>query len=239
MPQSRDINLLLITSAILLGVVGLNLAGYSPFAGNKYVTVTGTAIESQQNQISTFSATVTSVNSVKSIAVSEMNSKSDALLAAIKEFGIPEKDIETTYVNVYQEQRWIQDEGRSIPGDWRASTTVEIVLRDLSQSSDLYEMLSLQDTESLYGPNSRIDSEGTDETGLMALALNNARVKAASIARAGGMRLGPMVRLVEGTSYSDDVYGFPRMGAGGGDGMEIAPGSTDVSKTVTVTFRLR
>lgn len=240
--NSKDIHLLLVTSVVLLLAVGLYLAssfGMIAFGKGDNVTVTGSSITIQGNQIATFTAGISSVNSDKSTAVADMTGKAIETIAAVKKFGIPDVDIKTTNINVYQEQIYDQTKQKSVLGDWRANESVEIKLRDITKAADLATMLSTFSTDSLYGPNFTVDSKSTDESSLLVGALADARTKAQAIAKASGRKLGNMTNFSEGNTLGNSVTPLYSATGMGGGGVPAEPGSTDITRVVTVTYRLR
>jgi uncharacterized protein len=240
--NSKDMNLLLITTIVLLLSVGFYLAnslGMIALGKGDFVTVTGTSKITQGNQIATFTAGVTSINSDKSSAVSDMTRKATEIITAVKSFGVSDADIKTTNINVYQDQIYDQNKQKTTLGDWRAGESVEIRLRDTTKTSDLATMLAAISTDSLYGPNFTVDNKNTDEGSLLVTALLNARTKADAIAKASGKRLGNMTNLYEVTTANNGTNTIYAAGGLGGGTVPAEPGSTDITKTVTVTYRLR
>jgi uncharacterized protein YggE len=239
--NSKDIHLLLITAVVLLFSVGIYLAnsfGMLAFGKGDYVTVMGTSKTTQGNQIATFTAGISTLNSDKNAAVAEMTRKSTEILAAVKNFGIPDADIKTDNINIYQDQTYDQTEQKYVLGDWRATESVEIKLRDITKATDLTTLLS-SISDSLYGPNFAVDSKSTDESSLLVGALVDARAKADAVAKASGKKLGNMTNFFEGTAANNSLTPVYSAGGMGGGAPIVVPGSTDITKTVTVTYRLR
>lgn len=242
--NSKHINLLLVTVVALLLLVGAYLAnsfGMITLGKGEFVTVIGTSTAAQPNQIATFSVNVQASNSDKDLSVADMTTKADELIGAIKVFGIADADIKTENINVYQEQNYDQATQTSIPGNWRASEGVTIKLRDMVRASEFVTMLSTNTSvDSMYGPSFEVDSKSTDENSLLVSALADAAVKAGAVAKASGRQVGAMVSFYEGVDSSGNVGPLYARGMGGGGGnVPVEVGTTDVSKTVTVTYRLR
>ena len=160
----------------------------------------------------------------------------------IKDFGIPEEDIETTSLNIYQRQDSVYRGGVTTYelGDWFASYTINAKLRDLTRSDDLTALLATVEKASMWGPNLTIDDKMIDEEALLNAAIEDARNKASAIAVGMGRKLGRAVQINEGSAQY--MYGgvkYEALGSGGGGGIPVEPGSTSTYKNVTVVFELR
>jgi len=93
----------------------------------------------------------------------------------------------------------------------------------------------------MWGPNLSIDSKKTDSDELLTSAIEDARQKAERMAKSMGAKLGKVIKVEEGGAGSPILYGLAKEDSRmmGGGGAPIEPGSTEISKTVTVTFELR
>ncbi len=203
------------------------------------ITVRGEAKQQERSQVAQFSAGVNSVNDDKEAALNEVNSKIEALIDAVKTFGIPDEDIKTQSVNVHQNEERFYEEGREKyrPGQWRVSNTIEVKLRNVDKASGLADLLTKSGATNVYGPNFMVDNTQDVEVNLMDEAIANAKKRAEKAASASGRKLGKVLTVVEGASTSR-VMPMMAMEAGGGGGPAIEPGSSTVSQTVTVTFEL-
>jgi uncharacterized protein len=204
------------------------------------VTVTGEAQSQQKSQIATFTAGVTSVNDNKEIAVKSVNDSVSALIGSVKEFGIPEDDIKTQNLSVYQMEEPITKDGRqrTEPGQWRVSNDITIKLRNIDQTEDLVNLLNSSGATNVYGPNFAVDDTQDAEIGLLSEAIKNARQKADAIAIGSNKQVGEIINVQEGYASSPIPMYALRGDMGGGGGAPVEPGTQTISKSVTVTFEL-
>jgi len=212
--------------------------GSLKLGSERTITVTGTAETKTKNQIASFTAGITVTKDKKDEAVSEVNTKMEEVVKAMKGFGIKTEDIKTQNNSIYQVQEMYYDNGvqKSRPGQWSVSNNVEIVLREVDRSSALSDLLAKTGANNVYGPNFMMDETTSIEEGLAGEAILNARTKAEAMAKSGGAKVGEIISVVEGGETSPV---FPMLkGMGGGGGAVTEPGSATVSKSVTVTFRL-
>lgn len=246
----RSSFLSLLVAMVVLPIVLIGLAYLLPLKNLDWgsvslkpasvVTVNGFASEQQNNQIAEFSAGINAVSNEKQVAIDEVNTKTDALIQAVKAFGVAEKGIKTQNLSVNQEEKLVYEEGSQAyrPGQWRVNNTISIKLEDIEKASDLYKILTDSGATNVYGPNFMIDDQTENEDELLKAAIEDARSKAAAIAAGSGKKLGDVLSVAEGSAQSVIPLLSARMESGGGGG-PVMPGSSEVSKSVTVSFELK
>jgi len=206
------------------------------------VTVSGEAKTVVKNQLASFSVGVNAVNDNKEAAVGEVNSKMAAVIKSVKDFGIKEADIVTQNMSVYQNRNYYMEDGvqKMRKGQWSASNSVEITVREVSKVQELADLLNTSSANNVYGPNFRLDDTNAIELGLYDAAMKDARAKAEAIARASGRNLGK-VMIVNDNGVSQNYLSFPISGGGIATDKVAAPveiGSQTVTKNITVSFEL-
>jgi len=207
--------------------------GKVTFQTPEVVSVSGEAKSQQKNEIASFSAGVMATNMDKNKAIEEVNTKINELIKSVKDFGISAEDIKTQNLSYYQEQRGSQN-----PGQWQVNNTIEIILREAAKASELTDLLAKTGANNVYGPNFRIDDTNQIEKGLYEIAMQDAREKAESMAKASGRKLGKVLSVSDGgTSTNYPMYLKADSGMGGGAATE--PGSSTVYKTINVVFELK
>lgn len=207
------------------------------------ITVRGSSYKQEDNKVAEFTAGVSVTKDDKDKAIEEVNTKAEEIIEAVKDFGIDSKDIKTQNLSVSQSQdRYWDDESQRYkqrPGQWRVSNSVRITLREVDKASELTALLADTGATNVYGPNLRVDIGEQSGDDLLGEAVQDAREKAEKLASQMGVKVVEVIRVMEG-----GVEGGIRpmmldgLGAGGG-GVPIEPGSSRVSKTVTVVFRIR
>lgn len=227
------------------------------------ITVTGTAKKDQINQIANFTAGVESIETSKEAALSKVNENMNQLIEKVKDFGIKAEDIETQSANVYQNTQYInQMEGaessgvttmmypqpplpsKAVKGDWYASNSITIKLREVDRVDGLLAILNNSGANNISGPNFSLDDVQALSDGLLTEAVANARFKAEQIAAANKQKVGKMISVSENGAYP--YYGayesaIPMMAfdrAKTAVDVNLEPGSSQTSKSVTVTFEL-
>lgn len=246
--QCDSIKNSLTSAAVVLGTILLLGAFFIPWSRVNWgklelspastITVTGEAHIQERSQIATFTAGVSVVNDDKQTAVDEVNQKIETLINSVKDFGIPDKDIQTQRLSVYQiEEPYLEGGVRRVrEGQWRANNTIEITLRDVDKASELADLLTESGATDVQGPSFSLEDTQEAEVELLEEAINNAREKADKIAQSSSRKLGKIVTVSEGAQQPSEI--FRALEAGGG-GTPIEPGTETVYKTVTVTFELK
>ncbi len=198
------------------------------------VVVTGESETKQKNEVASFSAGVNAIKEKKEEAVEEVNKKINELTVSVKAFGIPEADIQTQSVNVYEQR----DSVKQNISKWVVNNTIEITLRDVSKVNDLVDLLNKSGANNVYGPSFRIEDTKEAEKTLYNDAVADARERAELIAKASGRKLGKVINVVEGSSSNYGFKAVPMSDSVAG-GAELSPGTSTISKTLTVTFELK
>lgn len=209
---------------------------------SKTLTVTGTYSSNVGNQVASFSLYLSTTNKDKATAVSETNKKAEEVITQIKSFGIKDTDIKTANLNIYQKEEPVWERGVQAykPTDWYAGISIDVTVRDLSRVNDFTMMVTSLKTDSIYGPNFTVDNSSIDETRLLQGALDDASEKARFIGIHMKRNIGKVLHVVEGgSSLYDGAYAKVSNAVGGGGSPDLQPGSSQVSKTITVTYELK
>lgn len=235
-------NLYVLLLFFVLALVGIGMLYVSKATKDRVVTVSGRSSSVMRNKIASFSITLEVNNEDKQTAVKEAAVKSQSIVSAVRDFGIPEADVETTNMNVYRREEPVLENGVTVykPGNWYASYSINVTLRDLNKSTELTALLTSFESTSMWGPNLQIDDENVDEATLLQSAIANARAKADAMAAQVGKRVGGALTVTESNSYDNPImYARGLEGMGGGAGFPIEAGSTEVQKYVVVTFWMK
>lgn len=100
--KTVGILILVIIAAFVLPWRNINWGKLS-FQGET-VVVTGESKTKQKNEVASFSAGVNVIKEKKEEAVDEVNKKINELITSVKDFGIPDEDIKTQSMSIYQQQ---------------------------------------------------------------------------------------------------------------------------------------
>jgi len=207
------------------------------------ITVSGLSEKKEKNQVASFSAGVTAYNDSKEKAIEEVDSKISQITNAVKTFGIPDNDIQTQSLSIYQNQDYVYEGDRQKykPGQWSVSNSINVTLRNIARASELATLLASSGANNVYGPNFSLEDTKETEKALLGEAVNEARKKAEVIASSSGKKLGKIISVSEGglgNNYGP-TFSADYKGMGGGGGIPIEVGTTNIQKSVTVVFEIK
>ena len=171
---------------------------------------------------------------------------SDKIIAVVKEFGVEDKDIKTTYYNLSPRHDYLQNVGQVFRG-YEVEQTFEVKVRNLEVVGEVLVAVTEAGATNIYGPNFEIDEKAQKEYIVEArnAAILRAKEKAQQIADGLGVRLG---RITGFSENEGDYYGMKvtsnsmyreaayDMAAGA---PTLPAGETQVSRTVYLTFEIR
>ena len=220
--------------------------GRLELASSATVTVTGQADGQQISQIATFRAEVAAAEEDRAAATETVNTAVAELIEQVKAFGIPDEDIKTEQISVYE---YSQPEiliypPRPNPDSepaWQASNSISITLRDVSRASDLATLLTESGATNVSGPNFTVDDTVDLERQLLEEAMADARAKANTLLAGTDQKIKRIVSVSEtGSSYPMPLL-YRESAAVGADqavSVPVEPGSQQLYKTITVVFEI-
>ena len=206
--------------------------GASKAAGG--ITVTGVGTVTSVPNEAEFSLGLQTKGATAREALDANSEKMAHVLAALKSAGVEKSDIKTQNISVSPSYA---DEGQ-IDG-YTAGNTVSVKIHDLSKAGKVLDAASNAGANEVYGPSLSRSDEDSLQAKALRDAVGTARKKAAVLADAAGVELGPVTAITEGFSAGPEPYyaeSSTRLMAD--KAVPIEPGTQDVQATVTVTFAI-
>jgi uncharacterized protein YggE len=165
----------------------------------------------------------------------------NAVIAALKEAGIADKDIQTaqfTVTPVYSQARQGRPDEPRITG-YRASNQVRFNIRDISKVSDVLDRAIAAGATDLRGVTFTMSESSKVKDQARAEAIADARRRAEVYAKAVGAQVGRAVAITEaGTVPPRPTFALETAQRAPAAAPPIAPGETTLRVSVTVTFEL-
>jgi uncharacterized protein len=208
-------------------------------SGDRTITVSGHGTVSVVPDTADLMAGVQAQAATATEALDTVGTKSQALIDALKAQGVAQDDITTAGLGLWPT---FDDGSQRITG-YQASTSVTATVHDVAKVGDVVDSLKslVGDQLTLNG----ISFSYKDPEAVMAdartAAVANARVRAEQYAKAAGVGLGGVLRIVE-SSVAEPVMYREMAGAAAPTAADskvaVAPGSQDLAADVSVVFEL-
>lgn len=171
----------------------------------------------------------------RAVAADAARAVIDAVLAA----GVEPADVHTAGIDV--SPTWEHEGGRTVRTGFTVANRVAVTIRDLEQVGVVLDAALGAGATGLDGVTFALADRGPAEHEARVLAVADARARAATIASAAGMTLGPLTVIAEGGA----PVPLPRretrmmaMAADAGGPTPVIPGSVEVIVTVTAEWEL-
>ncbi|HJQ39525.1 MAG TPA: SIMPL domain-containing protein [Thermoanaerobaculia bacterium] len=206
------------------------------------VTVTGTGRATLTPDRFTFTVGVQTVGPTVDVAVAENNKRVQSVIAALKNAGAADKDIQTSNFNIYPQQEYREGNLPRILG-YQVSNTVTVRSTKIGDAGRLLGVAIAAGVNTASGLNFEVsDPARGREQGLKA-AFDDAKAKATLLAQAAGRTLGRAIQIHEGVQPSQPPIPMMRTMAmeakSVAQDVPVEAGSQELSFTITATFELR
>jgi uncharacterized protein YggE len=219
----------------------------APAAAAVQVTSPGPVVELTVNETVEAEPDVVTVSAGVSTqsrtAVEAMRANAQAMTAVIdriKSLGVPERDIQTTGINLGAMFDYDQAARRQVFRGYQASNRVSVKLRDIDRTGEVLDALVAAGATDLGGPDWSIDDDSAARAQARRQALETARTQALEYAKASGYS---DVRVLE---ISESIAAQPpmpflravRAEAADAAATPVQPGMIQAGVTVRVTYEM-
>ena len=221
----------LLLSAVALGGVlrpdGAHSSATATDPGG--ITVTGTGTVNTVPDRAEFSFGVHTESATAAAALGANGALMTKVIDAIEHAGVAKGDIQTQQVSLSPQQ---SADGKRITG-YAADNSVSVTLRDLGSAGGVVDAAVAAGANQVSGPSlSRSDQDVLYREALKK-AMADAKAKAEAIASGGGISLGAVTTVVEGSAPTP----FPGVDASKAV-TPIVPGTEQITASVTVTYAI-
>jgi len=173
------------------------------------------------------------------VATSKATADMESLLAALKGEGIAEKDIQTSYFNLYVDRPY-GPQGPSGEAQYQVSNNVQVTIRDLSKLSQVMKAAIEAGANNISGPTFNLSDPSSLRTEARQKAVDDALATATELAELNGVAVGQVVSISEvinsGAYYVSEVASTAYGLGGGGD--VISPGEVNVNVQLQITYEI-
>ena len=165
----------------------------------------------------------------------DVNRRSSAVIASLRELGVLDADISAPDVAIHPEYDYRR--GQRLVG-YRVARQMTVRVRELDRLGALLDGIVGAGANEVQGVQMSAADPSAAEHEALARAVAAARAKAAAIAAAAGVSLGPVMRIEEETGAADwPVPRFQAMAAEAADApTEVVSGDLNVSRRIRAWF---
>ena len=205
----------------------------------RYVTVNTEGVVQVTPDAVRINASVSLVAGTSAQALSKTSTAAAKVRAALVAKKIATKDIKTTSISVYPEYNYTQDKG-SVQIGYRASQSFEVIVRNAASAGAVVDdvVAAAGDDVQIQGATPFVLDSTKSAEAARAVAVKNAKAKAASYAKLLGVKLGKVTYIVE--NYAPASYPVQSMLGKAEDASStvVDLGQQDVTVSVTVRWAL-
>jgi uncharacterized protein YggE len=188
----------------------------------------------------------TEVKKTAAEATKNSTEKMNAIVAAVKNLGVEDKDIKTTDYQLSPVYNWTEKSGQVLVG-YQVSQNVTLKIRDLEKIGDIIAKTTEQGANQVGNIGFTIDDEYDLKNQARALAIEKAKEKAAMIASESGLKLGKLVGVYENSVSPVPMMDYSNVrlemksvaGADAISSPSIESGQNEVKVEVTLTYKIK
>jgi len=229
--------------AILLGAVAIPSAAAAQ--ANITQTIAGTRLDinatgevTRVPDVAVISAGVVSRSPTATAALQDSASKMSQVLAALKQAGVADRDMQTSNVSLNPEYRYPENQSPQLVG-YTASNSVTVRFRDIRNSGKILDALVREGANQINGPTLVVDKPEAALDEARAKAIATGRARAELYAKSLGMRVARIVSVSESGGYSvpPPMPMMARMEAA--PATKIEPGEQKLQVNLAMVFELQ
>ena len=199
------------------------------------IIVQGEGMVSTQPDMAVINLGVTREARTASVAMDAASVATSQVLAVIADAGIAQADVQTSSINL--SPRWDHSKnGQPILSGYVASNTLSVRVRDLDSLPVLLDAVIGTGANTLNGLAFTVADSRPLEDKARSLAVVDARAKAALLAEAAGVALGPVVTITESGGAMPPVPMMRATAMEQSMAVPIATGEVDFRASVGILF---
>jgi len=182
-------------------------------------------------------AQAATVAEAQSQAATAMN----AVMAALAENGVADKDIQTQYFSIYQVTRWDDTKNEEIVIGYRVKNMVTAKIRDIEQAGPIIDAVAAAggDYTRINNISFSVDDPTPYYVEARQKAMADAKAKAEQLAGLAGVSLGNPTYISEGTIYPPVIYRDAGMAIPAPESSTpVSPGEIELTLDIQVAYAI-
>lgn len=237
-------------TAILLVASGCSILQTKPAIGipssqnstlpHRTINVTGSGVATATPDIAYLNIGVHTENYEAATAVNQNNDLTRSVKEALKDYGIEDKDIQTSNFSIY-----LQSPYSGVAGELSkiiVDNTVLVTVRDLKDLSKMLGEAIRSGANNIYGITFDIVDKQTLQDEARSMAMHNAEKQAQQLAQLSGGKPGKIISVTVVTNNFNNPYYGEGLGGGGGmantSNVPVSAGNMTITVDINVVYEL-
>jgi uncharacterized protein YggE len=237
----RPIFITLLTAGIAVALTACgNATGVGGNAQARSVNVTGSSVVYARPDNGQVNVGIEVVASTVQDAMSQNEQVMQKILAALKEQGVAEEDIQTSNFSVWVDQTYDENGNPKAIAGYRVSNDLNIIVRDVSRIGSVLEAATNAGANKVYGISFGFSDTGKLREQAREKAVADAKAKAEALAKLSGATVGQVITISEYASSANPVpIALEARDVVASSAPSISTGQMGVTVEVTVSFELK
>ena len=217
--------------------LALLMPGWAAAQEQHVITMSGHGETHGQPDTAMLSAGVSVDSPTAAAALANANQNMQAVLAALKQLGVADKDIQTRNFSVHPQYANGNGQTPRVTG-YQVSNQVEVRLAEIGKLGPALDALVAAGANQINGVNFSIHDPAALLAQARAEAVADARAKAETFAKAAGVSLGSILSIAENGNGGPRpmVFAAPMMKAAS---VPVALGEEAISADVTIVWEIK
>jgi hypothetical protein len=175
--------------------------------------------------------------------ITKNTEKMNAVIKAVKETGVEDKDIQTTNYSLNPLYNYTEAAGRIFQG-YTLDQNIQVKIRDFAKVGDILQKATAAGANLTGNLQFTIDNPEQFKQEARAKAIEQAKANAKNLADSSGIKLGKLINVYENYSYPIAYNDSAKLGMGGGIAESapapvIQPGQQEIQITINLTYQVR
>ncbi|QUH24689.1 SIMPL domain-containing protein [Serpentinicella alkaliphila] len=200
------VSILLIASFVLGSQNNTSIANATSKEQNGVITVSGEGVIKVKPDIAYISLGVQTQNSNAKVAQSDNATKMNNVMAALKQQGIKDEDIQTIQYNIYPNHRYNPNTGQSTVDGYVVQNTVRVIIRDINSVGTVIDAVAKNDSNILNSIEFSISDSSKYYAEALTKATKDAKAKAEVIAKSVDVKISKPTKIIEAGQSEPVLY---------------------------------
>lgn len=209
---------------------------------NYQITVSGEGKIYAKPDVALVNLGVATEGSTTADVIDRNTKKMNAVIQAVKDAGVDEKDIKSTTYNLSPLYNWTEAAGRVFQG-YTLQQNIQVKIRDFTKIGEILNKATSSGANLANDLQFTIDDPEQFREQARTEAINQAKEKAKNLAKESGIKLGKIINVYE--NYNSYPVSYDLLKGYGGAATESAPvptiesGQQEVTITINLTYQIR